>query len=91
MSIVIDLPIETEQAFLVQTNHNYQAVVTELINDYLDKKQREKKRQELLKNMHPDIEKWSGVFRKKDGSEYTDEDIDRIKHEYLMEKYGLSL
>ena len=60
--------------------------------DYLknevDKAKRQRKREERLKNLSPITKKYAGFLKNPNGGSYTDEDIDRIKYEYLQEKYG---
>lgn len=88
MSFLVDLPYEMEQQFLAETKDDSQNVIKELVMDYLDKKERQKRREELLNNLDPMITKWAGYFDTGNGSKLTDEDIDQLRYEYLMEKYS---
>lgn len=87
MSLLVDLPYEMEQKFLAETKDDSQNVIKELVMNYLDKKERQKRREELLNNLDPMITKWAGYFDTGKGSKLTDEDIDQMRYEYLMEKY----
>ena len=78
MSFVVDLPFEMEQQFLAETQADSQNVIKELVRDYLDKKARQKRREELLNNLDPMITKWAGYFDTGNGSKLTDEDLDQL-------------
>ena len=89
MSITIHLPLEIEKQFLAETQNEEQDVITKLILDYLDKKERQKRREALLKNPSPIVAKWAEAFAKTNGSQWTDADIAKAKDDYLTEKYGM--
>lgn len=73
MSFVVELSYETEQEFLAETDGKSQDVLKELILEYLDKRKRQKHREELLKNISPEIKKWSGIIKETDIKKIHDE------------------
>ncbi len=81
MQLSIQLPDDIAQTFInTVPEQERDNIITQLFSDYIDKRERHKKRQELLNNPSPFVAKYSGISSEKEMRALND---DRIN--YLLE------
>ncbi len=82
MQLSIQLPDDIAQTFInTVPEQERDNIITQLFSDYIDKRERQKKRQELLNNPSPFVQKYQGALSEKYLRSLSD---DRIN--YLLDK-----
>lgn len=72
MTIILELEPKLEQDFLAEPEAVREVAIQNFIKDFLDKQQRQRKREERLKNLSPITKEFSGIITQQDINTITD-------------------
>ncbi len=81
MQLSIQLPDDVAEAFINEVpEQERNSIITQLFSEYVDKRERQKKRKQLMDNLSPFVKQYSGIISEKEMRALND---DRIN--YLLE------
>lgn len=72
MDVTIDLPQELAEEYLAEPEEIRRLAMVDFIKDFIDKRQRERKREERLKNLSPITKEFAGIITQQDIDSITD-------------------
>ncbi len=82
MQLSIQLPDDIAQAFINEVpEQERNNIIVQLFSEYIDNRERQKKRKQLLENPSPFVEKYQGCLSEKNLRSFNDSRID-----YLLDK-----
>lgn len=81
MALILDLEPEIEQGFLAEPESVRNVAIKNFVKEFVDKQQRQRKREERLKNLSPITKEFAGII--------TQQDVDSIsdnRFHYLLDR-----